>query len=73
MRFDTKFCLPFFLPIAQAVTGEKEDSEIHWNLSTTTGNAQSVNKGYIAFGIEMKSWPDYAGKISFRPMALKWY
>ncbi|KAF2110073.1 hypothetical protein BDV96DRAFT_651226 [Lophiotrema nucula] len=38
------------------------DPAIQWDLSSVSASdAQSVSQGYIGFGIEAKSWPDYAG------------
>ncbi|KAF9630695.1 putative glycoside hydrolase family 79 protein [Lasiodiplodia theobromae] len=50
--------------IAAAPTTSPDDasSTIHWSPKPSAGNATTVDKGYIGFGIEMKSFPDYAGR-----------
>lgn len=41
------------------------DSVVHWDLPSTADNTQAVAQGYLGFGIEMKSFPDFAGKLHF--------
>ncbi|KAF4536410.1 Glycoside hydrolase protein [Lasiodiplodia theobromae] len=48
--------------VTAAPTADDASITIRWSPKQTAGNATPVNKGYIGFGIEMKSFPDYAGR-----------
>ncbi|KAL1622699.1 hypothetical protein SLS54_004717 [Diplodia seriata] len=52
--------------VAAQNTSSSDDasSTVHWSPQVTAGDATAVDKGYIGFGIEMKSFPDYANALS---------
>ncbi|KAB2568682.1 Beta-glucuronidase [Lasiodiplodia theobromae] len=43
---------------------------IHWRPPSSAGTAPTIDKGYIGFGIEMTSFPDYAGRGANTPNSL---
>ncbi|OJD30256.1 glycoside hydrolase family 79 protein [Diplodia corticola] len=47
-------------------------STIQWSLNPSASDATAVDKGYIGFGIEMTSFPDYAG-VGSTPNRLSTY
>ncbi|KAL1646950.1 hypothetical protein SLS58_003087 [Diplodia intermedia] len=51
---------------AQNTSSSSDDasSTVHWSPPVAAGDATAVDKGYIGFGIEMKSFPDYANALS---------
>lgn len=55
---------------AAAAPGDASSTTtIHWRPLPSAGTVPTVDKGYIGFGIEMKSFPDYAGRGASTPNA----